>query len=220
MIYTRTDDLELCKKYDINPSQLLMIKLYVEDPEVSDEKTEAAEFMKNLYKFTKLFGYNMEKIPRGKEAKEKHFEQEKWFKENIAQALVDKSILIAPKAPAGHTAGLDCFEISPQFIQDFAIDLYGMPDELFEAYPKFFMSNGTRYNIRNSHVEKFGAKYLRFINNQREKHEEVLELIEWAKENKSLNIGLEKFVDTKYWEALQELKEEGGEAIGFSTELV
>jgi len=212
MIYTRVTDLELCKKHNITPNHLLMIKLYVDDPSVTEEKTADAEFMKNLYAFSKIFGWDMTKQRLSKE----EVEAKDKFLVEIVGELIDKEILVQPETPVRYKASLDTFEINFDFLQDFTVNVHEMPEELFEAYPSLF---GNNYPARGVTVEQFGVKYLKHINNDRKKHEEIIELVLWAKENKKIMFKLETFVNTKGWESLEELREEGG-SIGFSAELV
>jgi hypothetical protein len=222
MMYSREDDINLCKKYKINPIQLLLIKLYVDTPESLDEVSAGAKFMKNLYSFTKLFGLDLTKQPTGKTDKVKAFNERKdWFLKEVAGDLIDRDILIAPKTKPGIQVSLETYDICPNVIADFEADIYGMPDELSDAYPKRIkFDNGQFFYARNVAPEQFGVTYLRHIHNNREKHAKVIDLLEWGIETNNIKVGLDKFVSTRYWELLEEIREKGEENVGFSAELV
>lgn len=218
-MFNRNDDLLLCEKYKIKPNQLSLIKLYIEDPEIESEKSSKAEFMKNIHRFGKLFGIDLTKEPRAADKKKEYNTRlQNFLKENLHE-LIQKNILIAPPQIKGKPTALDLFEINPEFMTDFELDLYGMPDELFDTYPNFIEIKGKKAPAKNTTVEVFGIDYLKKINNCPQKHKEILELVTWAKENKCIMFGLEKFVQLRNWEALKELKEEGGGNVGFSVEL-
>jgi len=81
-----------------------------------------------------------------------------------------------------------------------------MPAQLEEAYPYYTIIENRRYTIRNASAQEISENYLRGINNDEKEHERILDDIKWAVENKALNIGLKKFVDIKYWNAIRELR--------------
>lgn len=220
MMYSVQKDLELCDKYKINPCMLTFLKLFVIGPTEISEKTIAAEFMKNSSKFCKIMGLYYTKLPKKntKEYKE-YTEKLANLKKNIVIPLVEKNILVGPGDPLNVRVDLDHYEINPKFLKDFELNIYGMPSQLFDIYPRTIRINDSSFLGKNVSAEEIGELYIRNINNCEKKHQEILELIEWGKNNNNIGVGLKKFVEIKYWETLQELKEGGNDGIGFSSEL-
>jgi hypothetical protein len=87
-----------------------------------------------------------------------------------------------------------------------------MGKELFEAYPPFININGKFAPLRDiskrfASLDDFFFFYGVQIGNNPEKHQEVLEVLNWAKENGHINFGITNFVISHQWEALKLLKE-------------
>ena len=94
-----------------------------------------------------------------------------------------------------------------------------MGAELYEAYPHFIQIDGIAYDIANfakkfDSEEDFHFAYGKAISWNPDRHREVLELIEWAKENTTyLKFNICDFVISKGWRRIKELKELGQNGI-------
>lgn len=97
-----------------------------------------------------------------------------------------------------------------QFFQH-SIDL-GM--ELFEAYPAYTNINGRIFSLRNitknfKDLDDMCWQYGRMIKFDQRKHEEILELLEYAKENDLIHSGICDFILSQGWIALELYRDEG-----------
>lgn len=85
--------------------------------------------------------------------------------------------------------------------------------QLLDEYPHFVHINGMAYDIANfakkfNSEEDFYYAYGKAIGWKPDKHEEVLDLIKWAKENTNfLRFNICDFVIAKSWNRIQELKD-------------
>lgn len=88
---------------------------------------------------------------------------------------------------------------------------YGM--ELFMAYPTTTFINGKEFSLRNisknfHSFDEFCWAYGRAIKFNYEKHKEILDLLEWGKENNLINSGICDFVISMKWIELAQLRDE------------
>jgi hypothetical protein len=87
-----------------------------------------------------------------------------------------------------------------------------MGKELFDTYPMFGNINGNTTPLRGiskkfDSPEDFYRYYGKSINWNAEKHEHILELLNWAKENTSyIQFSLASFVIDKRYEELEALR--------------
>ena len=133
------------------------------------------------------------------------FENEIKYNYEEIRDLVDRGLIL--DLSNGKPASLDYFEIHPNFVKHFQLAIYGMPQELFDAYPKhFYDKNGQRYVGRSAGPEEIALSYLKGIGNNEDEHKRVLEDVTWAEKNNMIVVGLDKFVKTRFWEAIREAR--------------
>lgn len=218
MLFDIEKDLTLCEKYKITPEQLTFIKIFIFDQTVSDIKSFLSTNYKNGIRFWKLLGVDITKSGfKDTQARIDYNKLKTDVFNRIAVPLMKKKILVETKLSPN--ADLDIIEINPNFVQDFELDIYDKPTQLFNCYPQFVGDVGNKFIGRTASPEEIGLTYIKNINNNTELHNEILELIKWAHETNQLRIGLKKFVQYKHWEALREIKK-GGINIGFDTNIV
>lgn len=85
--------------------------------------------------------------------------------------------------------------------------------ELFEAYPPFTIINGKTFSLRNiaksfKDLDDMAWQYGRMIKFDQKKHEEIMELLEFGKENNLIHSGISDFILSQGWLALQVYKDE------------
>jgi hypothetical protein len=78
-------------------------------------------------------------------------------------------------------------------------------DSLLSVYPKFGTIKGKFYPLITGDLDKLFEDYAKKIGYSIDTHKEVLEIVQWAKDKELLNIGIEKFILSYYWESLKEL---------------
>lgn len=101
--------------------------------------------------------------------------------------------------------------INKNFVKNFYRCSFDMGKELFEAYPMFGIINGEPVGIRSvskkfDSLEDFYRYYGKTISWKPEKHEYIMELVEWAKEKNLLVTTLANFVIDHKWEELEALR--------------
>lgn len=182
MLYTVKEDLELCKEFKISPRQLMFVKMLVKDPGIED-----------------------------KEWKKKSYAMSLEFQDRIKMSADELSDLIARDIivdynTVGSPIYYDCYEINEKFNHKFALKVYPMSSQLFDIYPKFGVIDSQRYSLRNASPEEIAPSYMKAIGKNPEEHDRIIDDVKWAVEKDCLKIGLKKFVDTKHWEAIRELR--------------
>lgn len=86
--------------------------------------------------------------------------------------------------------------------------------ELFNEYESFVFINGKNFSLKNISkkfytLEEFFFFYSSQIGHSPDKHQEILELLKWGKENKLITYGILEFVSSHKWLELKKMKEEG-----------
>lgn len=105
-------------------------------------------------------------------------------------------------------------EFNKNFLKSWAKNTGEMGRELFEAYPAFLPANGKLLPLRNiakkfCSLEEFYFHYSTSIKHSKDQHAEVMELLEWGKENNLINYSLLEFVASHKWLELKELRDNG-----------
>jgi len=183
MLYTVEDDIELCNKFELSPSQLMFVKTLVPDLSYEDEKTRRIKAHELCMRYEKVI---------------------KGITPLALADLISREIIIDY-----NTIGQmkhEYYEINKSFSKHFELAIYPMPAQLFDAYPGFIFINGQRYTGRNVSQEEIAKEYLRAIKNNEDEHQEVLKDLEWAKEKEAIKMGLKKFVLSRFWIELRELR--------------
>lgn len=187
MLYTVKEDLDLCIEFKLNPAQLMFVKMLVPDFSV-----EQAERRKNNYALALKYQNELKGLSP----------------DNLSD-LIARDIILDHNDYGRNL--YDYYEINPKFYHKFALKIYPIVNELHDAYPAIFTNAaGREFIAKNCSVKEISVDYLRAINKDPAEHALVMEDLKWAKENKAINIGLKKFVQTKYWLAIRELKRKSG----------
>lgn len=127
------------------------------------------------------------------------------------KGIINKSYTIPKEGAVFNADDVDLNKnIVNQFLQH-SIDL-GM--ELFEAYPAYTNINGRTFSLRNitknfKDLDDMCWQYGRMIKFDQRKHEEILELLEYAKENDLIHSGICDFILSQGWLALELYRDEG-----------
>lgn len=97
------------------------------------------------------------------------------------------------------------FILTDKFINLF-VDKHVATDDIFEMYPSFVSSNGVEIPLTTMDRNVFANMYINAIQGNLEEHQEVLKDIEFAKEQKFLTFGIEKFVSSRVWLKIRPLR--------------
>lgn len=129
---------------------------------------------------------------------------------NLFNSLKDKGVIIKNYNP--ETYNPNEIEFNKNFVKGWLKNSGYMGQELLSAYPPFMNINGTYMPLKDiskrfANMEEFFFFYGKEIGFSPEKHAEVMEILEWAKENHHLNFGILNFVISHQWTALKELRD-------------
>ena len=184
MVHTVREDLDLCVEFKITPKQLMFIKMLIPDLSLQQPERRKSSW-KMAFEFQdKLGGLSAEEIAD----------------------LVGKDMIIDSNE-RGQTQH-DYYEINPAYQHRFTVKAEGgMPGELFKVYPAFFKDGqGKEYIAKNCGVHDIALPYIKAIGKDKELHEQIISDVKWAVSSNAIPMGLRKFVDTHYWEALHQIR--------------
>lgn len=90
-------------------------------------------------------------------------------------------------------------------------------ESLWENYPDFTIINNDYVTLKNvakhyNSIDEFFQAYGKSIGFNYEKHQQVLEIIEWAKEHNIIKENIAGFIINRGWEVLTKIKENKGDS--------
>ena len=101
-----------------------------------------------------------------------------------------------------------------------------MGQELFNIYPQTTIVNGQLFGLRTvskhfDSLEQAFQKYAKYIRNNPETHNHIIELIEWGKENQYNFTTLDSFIVDMGWKAIEAQRNGEGSNINLeATQLI
>ena len=138
---------------------------------------------------------------------------------DILISLQDKGIIVKSyKVPnKGQKFDPEAVEFNKNFLHNYRKFSGELGQEFFKEYPSIAIINGNEAPLKN-YAKKFNSEedfyfhYGKAIGWKLEKHQEVIELIKWAKNNNCtlLNMNIADFTISKMWRSIKELKEGDG----------
>lgn len=101
--------------------------------------------------------------------------------------------------------------VNKNFIKNLYKSSFELGKELFEVYPQFGTINGNIVPLRGvskkfDSLEQAYFKYGKSIGFNPEKHDHIIELVQWAKDNNILCCSLASFIVNNGWHDLEALK--------------
>lgn len=185
---TLEEEIILLDKYNITPTELLVIRILLI---FQDENNE--ELLHNLISTLKKVGIQFREVLL-------HLQE---------KGIILKSYQI-PKE--GQTFDPYLISINKNFIKNLYKCSFELGKELFEEYPQFGVINGNQFPLRTvakhfDSLEQCYFKYGRAIGWDPEKHNKVIELVNWSKDNNILNMSLSSFVINNSWLDLEAMKD-------------
>lgn len=108
------------------------------------------------------------------------------------------------------------------FIKSWLKNSGEMGQELFDAYPSWGQINNKTIPLKNiakkfNTLDEFFFAYSSAIKHNPETHKEVMEILNWAKENGKITSGILDFVISQQWIALKQLRDNPQEGVVEST---
>lgn len=191
------NELDLMIKYDLSEQELMIIKLIF-----------LAQENKKEY-LIKYFTHKDHSILK-----------------DVLISLQDKGIILKSyKIPnKGDNFIPEDVDFNKVFLKNYLQYSNDLGMELFQNYPAFTVINGRTFSLKNitkvfKSLEDFCFTYGKSIKFNLEKHEEVMELLEYAKSTNFINFNICEFVVSQKWEEIKILRE-GGELMFNTSELL
>ena len=176
-----------CEKYSINPSELLLLEILL-----LAQEGEQPEIVNTYFTSRMCARGNTRELLSGLQN----------------AGVITKAYKIPEKGSAFNPLDVP---INKNLVKDFFKCSFEMGKELFENYPMFGLINGEPVGIRRvsnkfDSLEDFYRYYGKSISWKPEKHEYIMELVEWAKDHNLLVTTLANFVIDHKWEELEALR--------------
>ena len=195
--FTIDNEIIILEKYNLTPTELFTVKTIL----LAKEEGEY-EWLQRLSKVVNL--------------------------RNVIENLREKGIILKSwKLPKeGSQLIVEDIPINQNFQKQFFRASFEMGEELFDVYPQTLIISGIAYNAKRvskkfDSLEQAFSKYAKYIRNDPETHREILELIEWGKENQYNFTTLDSFIVDMGWMALKAQKEGIGTNINLeATQLI
>lgn len=105
-------------------------------------------------------------------------------------------------------------EFNKNILKDYIRHSEELGMELFLNYPAFTNINGKTFSLRNitklyKSIDEMCFAYGKEINFDPKRHEKVMELLDWAKENNQIHSGICDFIASRKWLDYEQIKDEG-----------
>lgn len=128
-----------------------------------------------------------------------------------SKGIINKSYVIPEE---GSVFKADDVDLNKNAVGQFLQHSTDMGMELFEAYPAYTIIQGRNFSLRNitksfRDLDDMCWQYGKMIKFNRQKHEEILGLLEYGKENNLIHSGICDFILSQGWRALETYLEEG-----------
>lgn len=184
---TLEEEVSILDKYRLVPNELMFIRILLILQDENDE-----ELFGRYLRVLKDSGINLREL--------------------IASLQKKEIILKSYKIPKqGQTFDPFTIPVNKNFIKNLYKCSFELGKELFEAYPQFGHINGSLVGIRSvskkfDSLEEAYFKYGKTIGWSVERHNHIIELVNWSKEHNIINYTLASFIVDNRWHELEALK--------------
>ena len=127
------------------------------------------------------------------------------------KGIIKKSCIIPSK---GNTFRPESIDFNQIFISNYRKYSNELGQEFLSHYPPIAIINGDPYDMHNiakkyNNYEEFCFSYGKAIGWKQEKHNEIIKLLDWAKQNKCnlINVNVANFVINRAWDKIQLFKD-------------
>ena len=181
-------EIEFMIKYQLTADELFLIKL------IFYAQEEHPEYLSMFFSQNQL-GYEIIDLL--------HSLQDK--------GMINKSYKIPEKGSVFNPRDV---ELNKRALDSLLQHSQDMGMELFNEYPPFIIINGKTFSLRNiaknyKSFDDFCWDYGKNIKFNQEKHNQILELVKYGKENNLINSGICDFIISHQWETIELLRDEG-----------
>lgn len=181
---TLEEEVSILDKYRLVPTELFLIRVLLILQDDGDE-----ELFIRYIRTLKQAGINLR---------------------NILINLQEKEVLLksCKIAKEGEEFDPHSLQLNKNFIKNLYKCSFTLGKELFEEYPAFAVINNSYTSLRGvskhfNSLEDAYIKYGKSIKWNPEIHQEIIELVRWAKEHNMLNMSLGSFIVNNGWHDLK-----------------
>lgn len=135
---------------------------------------------------------------------------------DVITGLQNKGVILKQFKVPNEGESFDPYSIplNKNFVKNIYKCSFEMGKELFEEYPQFGIIQGNTVPLRTvarhfDSLEDCYFKYGKSIKWNEERHNHIIELVKWAKENNIINCSLASFIINNGWLDLEALKDKG-----------
>lgn len=185
---TLEEEISILDKYGLTPNELLVLRVLLL---FQDDQEE--ELLQRL-----LVTLKRVEVP---------------FREVLIELQRKEIILKSYKIPPiGEAFDPLVIPINKNFIKNLYKCSFELGKELFETYPQFGVIQGNQVPLRTvarhfDSLEQCYFKYGKAIGWNPEKHNKIIELVNWGRENNLINMSLSSFVINNSWLDLKAMRE-------------
>ncbi len=134
---------------------------------------------------------------------------------DIIHSLQDKHVITKKYDPKkGENFDPEAVVMNDNFLNKYRKYSGELGMEFYNEYPSIALINGQIFDLKNwakkfQQEEDFHYAYSKAIGHKTSKHEEVIELLKWGRENNCnlLNRNIAEFVISKGWERIKEFRD-------------
>lgn len=131
---------------------------------------------------------------------------------NLFNSLQEKGIILKNYNPKEFIPTE--IELNKNFIKRYWKYTGELGQELLQHYPKSVVIDGhvaylTNVSKRFLDIEDFYFWYASKIGHSRERHKQIIDILDWSKSQNLINFGILEFVGSQKWTTLEELKKQG-----------
>lgn len=183
-----SEELSILDKYGLTPNELLVLRILLL---LQDDNEE--ELFKKLIVTLKSIGVSLREV--------------------LIELQNKEVILKSWKVPTeGSSFDPFAIPINKNFIKNLYKCSFELGKELFDTYPQWTVINNSTVSLRGvskhfNSLEECYFKYGKAIGWNPERHQTIIDLVNWAKENNILSKSLGAFVVDNGWYDLEALRE-------------
>ena len=144
----------------------------------------------------------------------------KWFDDcngkeqlkTLFESLKTKGVILKNYNPESYIPNQ--VEFNKHFLNNYYKQSGVLGKELFDNYEPFIRINGKMASLKNISkkfytLEEFYFYYSSQIGHNIKKHQEIMDILEWAKSNNLVKISILEFVASHKWNEFKMMKDEG-----------
>lgn len=131
---------------------------------------------------------------------------------DLFNSLKSKGIIVKNYNPKQFIP--DEVELNKVFLKQYFKVSGELGKELWEAYPSTMYLNGSIISLKNFaknfvNIDDLYFHYAKTIGHSIQKHQKVLEILEWAKRHDLVTVGIVEFISSHKWNEYEELRQNG-----------